>query len=41
MPAWPRIVIAGLLGGFIGNGLLGALFSGSLFSFAVTGGLES
>lgn len=27
MPAWRRIVIAGLLGGCIGNGLLGALFT--------------
>jgi len=26
---WPRIVIAGLVGGFLGNGVLGAFFSSS------------
>ena len=25
--SWPRVAIAGLVGGFVGNGVLGALFS--------------
>lgn len=29
-PSWGRVVLAGLAGGFVGNGILGALFSSPL-----------